>query len=275
MTTKSNLFAPLAALLVSLALPTGSAAQARQPEPGLADMAALSLSAATILRAEITRTTEVRPDRAPGLAPGYRRLFVRADVRGVVAAAGPVEREIRYLVDVPETARGRAPRLKGADMLLFLGPEQRPGEYALAHKYGQQAWSAQRESTARRIAEESARESGLSFAPAAIESAFHVTGTLPGESESQIFVRTAADARLSLVVLRRPGTAPLVNVATGDFIDPNAPPPQQGTLPVIALACSLPERLPDDAVMEPRVATQLRTDYQAALAALGGCDRNF
>ncbi|MBZ6379927.1 hypothetical protein B5C34_13940 [Pacificimonas flava] len=245
------------------------------PVAATADLAELTLAAATIVRARIADTDEVRAERAPGLAPGFRRLLVEAEVVAVLAAPGAVPGDIRYLVDVPETRRGRAPRLEGEEVMLFLGPEHRPGEFALAHKYGQQSWSGGTDEAVRKLLNNRAQMRGLTLGDAAVTSAFHVPGTIAGESESQIFVRTGEGRPLSLVVLRRPGQAPRVSVATGDIIDPNAPPPERGSLPALVLACSLPESLPGEVLEGSRDADALRADYQAAREALGGCERNF
>ena len=45
--------------------------------------------------------------------------------------------------------------------------------------------------------------------------AFHVPGSLPGESETQIFLQTADSRPISLSVLRRPGEQPRWSVALG------------------------------------------------------------
>ena len=245
------------------------------PQPGLADLADLSLGATSGVRARIDDAREIRGDRAPDLAPGFRRFLVRADVGAVLAAPQSIPGEIRYLVDLPETDRGRAPRIEGSDVLLFLGPEDRPGEFRLAHKYGQQVWTAGRESDVRRLLQDRGALRGLGTERAEITSAFHVPGTLQGESESQIFVRSSEGRPLSLVVLRRPGAEPRVTVATGDIIDPDAPPPERGSLAALALSCSLPDELPTGVASDADQEAALRADFAAAKAALGTCDRNF
>ena len=49
--------------------------------------------------------------------------------------------------------------------------------------------------------------------------AFHVPGSLPGESETQIFLQTADNRPISLNVLRRPGEQPRWSVALGEMVD--------------------------------------------------------
>lgn len=260
---------------ILLAALSASQAVAQLPQPGLADLADLSLSASSVIRATIDDAREVKSDRAPGLAPGFRRFLVHAEVEGVLAAPRSVPGEIRYLVDLPETGRGRAPRIEGDEVLLFLGPEERPGEFRLAHKFGQQDWTPAREADVRLLLRDRAALRGIDTQRAEITSAFHVPGSLEGESESQIFLRGADGRPLSLVVLRRPGAEPHVTVATGDIIDPNAAPPEQGSLAALALSCSLPAELPTSILSDAAHAEALRDDFAAVKSALGTCDRNF
>lgn len=237
-----------------------------------ADLADLVLASTTVVRARVTKAKEIKAERAPGLSPGYRRFLVDAEVEGVLAAPGGVPGEIRYLADLPETERGRAPSVRGADVLLFLGPEQRPGEYALAHRKGQQAWSSETESIAKRFLAERST-STLPTGTLEVTGAFHVPGTVPGESESQIFVRGADGLPASLVVLRRPGQDPRVVIATGDVIDPGAPSPDPQALTTLLFACGLPAALPEDAAQGDHAAVV--SDFAAAKDALGGCERRF
>ena len=273
----------LAAALTSAALALGTlpaspaTAQpnaAAAPVPGRADYANLIQRAPTILTATITRAREIDRDQAPGLAPGFRRLLVRAEVDGVIAARSAVPGTISYLVDVPETARGRAPKLQGKRVQLFLGREQGPGEFALAHRYGQQPWSAEREEIVRRLVREQADPKVRAMRPRAITSAFHVEGSLPGESESQIFVDTEAGTPISLVVLNRPGERPRFAVATGDIIDSAAEAPTPGSLTALLLACGLPQALPEDVTVSGDHEALAR-DYALVRTSLGICDRNF
>jgi hypothetical protein len=253
--------------------PATAQVSAAQPIAGRADFANLALGATTVARAQIVKAKEVKRERAPGLAPGFRRFLVRAQVQTVLAAPAGVPGEISYLVDIPENSRGRVPKIEGQIVLLFLGPEQAPGEFVLAHKYGQQAWSAGREQIVSGFLGERAAAGGAPRAES-ITSAFHVPGSIPGESETQIFVRTQNGRPLSLVVLRRPGIEPHVVLSTGDIIDPNAPSPDASSLSSVILACSLPAELPAD-IAGGNNGQALTEDYRAALDALGQCDRNF
>lgn len=265
----------IAAAVVCTLSSAGLAAES--PVPGRADLADMALQSDTILSARITKTRKVSAERAPGLATGFVRLLVQADVETLISARSGVPAEIEYLVDLPLTARGTSPKLKDERVLLFLGREYAPGEFQLSHKYGQQLWQAARETDVRRFVKERADPKLSALKPTQIVSAFHVPGSLPGESESQIFVETESGRPMSLVVLNRPGETKRYAVATGDLIDASASPPEAGSLVALMLSCELPQALPSDILdTQPRqAATALAEDYGFVRASLGACDRNF
>jgi len=105
--------------------------------------------------------------------------------------------------------------------------------------------------------------------------AFHVAGTIAGEGETQIFLRTESGDPVSLSILRRPGQAPRWAVALGEIVDEAARPPEPGSLLWYRLACSLPPALPPQAVRTLSVqdAEAARADYRLVTAALGPCRR--
>ena len=105
--------------------------------------------------------------------------------------------------------------------------------------------------------------------------AFHVAGSLPGEGETQIFLRTADKRPISLSILRRPHEDPRWAVALSELVDDSAAPPKPETLLWYRLACGLPRQLPDDAVagQSPEDADAARADYQLVLTGLGACKR--
>ncbi|MBV7257102.1 hypothetical protein KCG44_09945 [Pacificimonas sp. WHA3] len=247
------------------------------PEPGRVDLIDMTLESDTILSATITKTRSIPREKSPGLAPGFHRMLVHADVTTLITARGGVPAQIKYLVDVPAADNGRAPRMKNMRALLFLGQEQSPGEFALAHRYGQQPWSAAREQNVRTFASELAEPAQRALRPREIISAFHVEGSIPGESESQIFMQTASGDPMSLIVLNRPGERPRYTVATGDIIDTSMEPPSDGSIVALMLACDLPTALPGDILAEqvPSVAAALTRDYGFVRSKLGACERNF
>ena len=122
------------------------------------------------------------------------------------------------------------------------------------------------------------REAGAAGAPAQITGigrAFHVPGSLPGESETQIFLQTQDERPISLNVLRRPGEQPRWSVALSRMVDEAAAPPAPDTLLWYRLACTLPGRLPGDVLRNsaPEEAQAIQADYRLVMEGLGACTR--
>jgi hypothetical protein len=111
---------------------------------------------------------------------------------------------------------------------------------------------------------------------AGIGRAFHVPGSLPGESETQLFLRTADGRPVSLSVLRRPGELPRWAVSLSEIVDDAAAPPQRDTLLWYRLACTLPRLVPAHTLAESGVAetAAIQGDYRLVLEGLGPCTRN-
>ena len=255
---------PVAALL-------GLAAAAPLPPvtavPGFADIAALTLAAPVIVRATIGKAERLNERDAPGVAAGSARLLVTAKLDAALVAPGAVPAEISYLVEVPLDAKGRAAKLKGAIVLLFLRPGERAGQFALAGALGQVAANPVVETAVRGIVADA--RSGGAPVVTGIGNAFHVPGSVPGEAESQFFLTTADARPVSLVVLSRPGQVKTLTLALGDVIDDSAAPVKPGTLLWYRLACFLPKTLP--AGGDDRAA--LAEDYAFVLSSLGPCNR--
>ena len=107
--------------------------------------------------------------------------------------------------------------------------------------------------------------------------AFHVPGSLPGESETQIFLQTADDRPISLNVLRRPGEQPRWSVALGEIVDDAAAAAARpNTLLWYRLACTLPPAPAGQSLSEaaPDEARAIRADYRLVIEGLGPCARN-
>ncbi|MDP8912262.1 MAG: hypothetical protein M3N39_01640, partial [Pseudomonadota bacterium] len=101
-------------------------------------------------------------------------------------------------------------------------------------------------------------------------------GSLPGESETQVFLQTADGRPVSLSVLRRPGETPRWAFALGEMVDDAAEPPKPNSLLWYRLACTLPSALPlhslNEAEQEQRAAIQ--ADYRLVIEQLGPCVRS-
>ncbi len=263
----------LAALASLLAAHIASAAPPPTvtAEPvGYVEMADMALSAQQVISADIVRAQLLKGDSAVGVPTGKVRFLVDAKVNALIGGRGPAPAEIRYLVDLPQTMAKA--KMKGAGVLLLGNPATRPGEFALIGPHAQIARTPANEARLRAIL-------SAAVAPDAppritgIGHAFHVAGTLPGEGETQIFVRTADGRPISLSVLRRPGEKPRWAVALSELVDASAAPPDPESFLWYRLACGLPAALPDSAVegVADADAEQARQDYKLVIDGLGPC----
>lgn len=246
-------------------------------DPTYADLATLAEGASVILRAEIRRQTTLKPERAPGLAPGFARLLISARTAALIGGTTSIGENLTYLVDVPLDPRGKVPKLRKTTVLLFANPVAgRAGELQLVDPAAQQPYTPALEARLRPILTEL-------YAPDAppaiigISDALAVPGTLAGESETQVFLTTADRSPVSLTVLRNPGQAPQWGVSWGEIIDSSALAPQRETLRWYRLACALPRELPATANLasDPAARRLASGDYAFVRAQLGPCERRI
>lgn len=281
-----NKFSVLAIAVVSLASTPASAqtSPAQSPQafaatPGeiatYADLTALAERSDLVIRAEIRRQTVVKPERAPGLQPGFARLYVEANTLALIAGASNIGESLAYLVDVPLNEKGKPPKLKKLEMLLFANTVPgRAGSIQLAGKTAQFAYTPELENRLRPIL----RSLVAADKPPVITGvadALAVPGTLVGESETQVFLTTDAGSPVSVSVIRRPGQSPAWGVSWGEIIDSSARPPAPETLRWYRLACALPERLPSNANLarDPAARRLAAQDYDFVIQQLGPCTR--
>lgn len=242
--------------------------------PSYARLARLALEGNIVLDATIRSTARIPPAEAAGLAPGHVRFYVTADVGALIRASGPLPARIGYLVDVPFDPRGRAPNLKRQRVIAFArAVAGRPDQVQLLTPDAQFAWSPALDQRVRAVV----RDVLAPDAPpvvTGIGNAFHVPGTLPGEGETQIFLKTADGNPVSLLVLRRPGEAKRWALSLGDIIDEAGGAPQRDTLAWYRLACGLPETLPEASLQaqDDDNAGIAREDYDFVRQQLGKCD---
>nr|WP_066701038.1 hypothetical protein [Sphingobium amiense] len=239
-----------------------------------ADVADLSDGAPIVAQVRIRNIVAIRNDAAGAPATGRKRLFVEADVTNLIRGESGIAPRVTYLYDAPVDARGKLPKLKKASVILFARAAPRPGELQLV------APDAQIAATPERLAQVKAVQAALVATDApprilGVGDAFHVAGTITGEGETQIFLRTQNGDPVSLSILRRPGQEPRWAVALGEIVDEAAHAPQPGTLLWYRLACSLPSVLPAQSVraLGPQDAAAAREDYALVIAALGPCGR--
>ena len=248
-----------------------------QNGPTYADLVTLSEASDLVIRAQIRSATTLKPDRAPGLAPGFARVYVEAQTIALIAGRSSIGSTLNYVVDVALDAKGKVPKLKKREFLLFAQPVAgRAGAVQLVSKQGHLDYTPALEARLRPIltelyaADVPPRITGISDALA-------VLGTLAGESETQIFLATDTRAPVAMTILRRPGQAPQWGVSWGEIIDSSARAPQPETLRWYRLACFLPDQLPSSANLaresdERRLAAG---DYAFVRQALGPCERRI
>lgn len=269
-------------LLLASTLPLAAPATAAEQGPvasaselTYADLVSLADGAPLVLRATIGSQATVEPERSPGLAPGSVRLYVEARTSALIAGNAPIGESLRYLVDVPLTAKGKVPKLKKQDVILFARPVPgNPRQIQLVEPEAQLLYDPMLEQRLRPIlAALVANDAPPRIT--GVRDALAVEGTLVGESETQLFLDTANDGPVSLTIVRRPGQAPIWGVSWTEIVDQAARPPQPDSLEWYRLACGLPRELPTDANLsrDPRARALAAADYAFVLERLGPCTR--
>jgi hypothetical protein len=270
--------------LLALGLATAPAhAAAPRPElplalqPTYADLADLALAAPVVAGVTIVEATRLKKEAAAGVPAGRVRFYVEAQVQALIRGRDGLPGLVRYLVDMDLDARNRPPKIKNARAIVLADTVPgRPGELRLTTPAAQLPWTEPLERQLRAILTEA---NGPTPPPriTGVNGAFHVPGSLPGESETQIFLATTGGRPVSLSILRRPGETPRWAVATGEMVDEAAAPPARDTLLWYGLACFLPPALPAASTRElsDADAEAARADYQLVRTGLGPCARNY
>ncbi|MFZ2996894.1 MAG: hypothetical protein WA070_12080 [Sphingobium sp.] len=239
-----------------------------------ADIVDLADGAPLIADVRIRNIIILKDAQAGNVPAGHKRLFLEGDVSGLIRGEAGISPLVSWLYDAPVDARGKLPKLKKAQVILFARTATQPGQIQLV------ARDAQIASTPAELARVKSVVSAL-VAPDApprilgLGDAFHVAGTVAGEGETQIFLRTENGDPVSLSVLRRPGQEPRWAVALGEIVDEAARAPAAGSLLWHRLACTLPPALPAISVRTLSVqdAEAARADYDVVINALGPCSR--
>jgi hypothetical protein len=276
--TKRIFFLLSAASLFALPVAARPATVQQAPAPatptlGYADLADLVIASPLVIDATIRSASRIKGAEANGLAPGRTRFYVEADVGTLVRGASAIPARVGWIVDVAPDWRGRTPSLKKRRVLAFARPVTgRPGQVQLVEPGAQHDWSPALEQRVRALASEIAAPDAPPVVTE-VGNAFHVPGALPGEGETQIFLRTRDNRPAALSVLRRPGEQPRFSVALSEIIDDAAAAPRRDTLLWYRLACALPATLPErsTASLAPDDATQAQADYALVIEQLGPC----
>lgn len=272
----------IAVILPALALGAAVPAQASTPtapavaasELTYADLVDLADLAPVVARVEVREIAVLKPEQAGAVRPGFARVYIKARTKALLIGEGLGE-SVSYLSDVPLDAKGRLPKLKKREVLLFArSVPGRLGELQLVAPDAQQSWTPALEGRVRAVLTELV----AADAPprvTGVREAMHVSGTLIGEGESQIFLATERGDTVSVSVLHRPGSDAVWGVALGEIVDQAARPPARDTLTWYRLACFLPATLPPATVLsgndtDRRLASE---DYRYVRTQLGPCPR--
>ena len=281
-----TLLLSLAAALAAVSAPLASqerpapsqlaASSALTPALTYADLVDLAEGTPLVIRARIKEQAQVSAERAPGLAPGFARLYIEAETLALLSGNIPIGESLRYLVDVPFDAKGKLPRLKKQEVVLFARPVPgRPREIQLVDPRAQLAATPEVD---RRLQPVLAQLASADRPPVVtgVRDALSIAGTLTGESETQLFLDTRNDGPVSVTIVRRPGMEPRWGVSWTEIVDQAARAPQAETLAWYRLACALPQRLPAEANLARDEEGRARAaeDYALVMASLGPCERN-
>lgn len=241
-----------------------------------ADLADVALAAPLAAHVRVDRARALPEREAANVPQGYRRFLIEARVVALIRGPAEFAQQVRYLTDMPNQ-NGRPQRIRrNTEYLVLAAPVPgRPGELRLIAPDSQLAYSPATADRLRAILRESL---GPDAPPriTGIGRAFSVPGSLPGESETQIFLQTANNRPISLSVLRRPGERPHWSVALSEIVDDAAEAPAPDTLLWYRLACTLPAQLPAQSLQEAGEAERrtIAADYRLIKERLGPCERN-
>lgn len=266
-------FGGMASAQTAHVLPSALAVQAE--DAAYADIADLVTISPLIVDATIRKLQKIAPEQALGVPDDRQRMLVEADVTSLIRGQGGITPRVRFLLDVPKDAKGKIPKLKKQRFFLFgSSVTGKPGEIRLSRPDALAQYSSANDALVRGIA----KEAVLIDAPPKITgiiSAFYSAGTVLGEGETQVFLRTAKERPLSLSILSRPGQEKRWAVSTAEVIDESATAPAKFTLLWYRLACGLPRSLSSDLVeaADSDDAARAQADYKFVLDSLGPCGR--
>jgi hypothetical protein len=240
-----------------------------------ADVADLAIGTPIAAHVRIRAAERIKP--APGITipPGRIRFLITADSVALIRGSEGLPPQVRYIVDVAADAKGKPPKLRKAEMMIFgLNVPKRNGEIQLIAPDAQVPLVPGLVDRVRAIILASTRAD----APPRITGvgdSFHVAGSLSGQGETQIFLATEDGRPASLSIWREPGSAARWAVSLDEIVDQGAGPPQRDTLLWYRLACFLPPALSQEstATLDPESARIAVEDYQVVLGGLGKCGR--
>lgn len=241
-----------------------------------ADVADHVTGASIVVKFQPRRMKFVKADPQSPPPPGMIRVLMEGQTLNVIRGDGGVAPALSFLADLPLRPGGKKPKMAKAPMILFARPTGRPDFVQLVSTNAAMTWSEPLETRIRAVV----AETNQPDAPPHILSvgeAFHFPGTVEGEGETQIFLRTTTGAPVSLSVVRRPGLPARWGVSLGEVVEESAHVPARDTLLWYRLACGLPAQLRAENVrtLPIRDAEAARADYAFIREALGTCERTL
>lgn len=270
-----------ASFLLLVAAPGPAEAQKSLTSPALpafsfADLADLALAAGNVAEVKIRKARKLSGALAQGVAPGVQRYLVEAQMLSLIRGSGDLPPRISYLLELGPAERARLPKW-GKTSWLVMGDlvPGRPGMLRLAAPDAQIPSGPDNAARVRKLLAE-ANDPAAPPAVTGVGEAFVTPGTIQGESETQIFLRSSDGRPVSLSVWRQPGLKPKWALSLGEIVDEGAPAPQRDTLAWYRLACFLPPQLPAPSTEQLGEAEAgiAREDYALIRAALGDCARS-
>lgn len=243
--------------------------------PTYADLAGLSESSDLVVHAQIKKLARVDDSRVSGLEPGFGRFYVVARTMALLTGSAPLGESFSYLVDLRLDAKGKPPKLKNQEVLLFARPVAgRAGELQLVSPRAQLPWSEVLEGQVRPILKELV-SADVPPRITGVREIIFVPGTLAGEGETQIFLSTADSSAASITVHHEPGVTPAWGVSFSELVAMPGNVPAKDTLAWYHLACFLPRTLSPSSNHSDSAAASLQAelDYRMVIGQLGACPR--
>jgi hypothetical protein len=242
------------------------------PPPPYADVADLAVRAPLVIDGTIHDVVKIKGAEAASVPAGYMRYYLTLDLTALIRGPQAMPPRLGYVYDAPLGAGGKPPKLNKLRVLLFARQvAATPDQIQLVGTDAQIVWSPAADTLTRGIAADVASPKA---APkiTGIANAFHAPGTLPGDSETQIFLTTSGHP-VSLSITRKQGQPPAWTVALSEVVEDALPPPKRDTFLWYRLACGLPEAIPDQILdgLSGDDTSAIRDDYSVVKKDLGPC----